>query len=68
MYDAHMESKELTANYIRKARKGLKLTQKQLAGILGVHRDSIANYETARAMPSGSLILGLQKILKRMKK
>jgi len=68
MYDAHMESKDYTSQYIRKARNSLKVTQKELGALLGVNRDSIANYETARAMPPGSLILGLQKILKRMKK
>jgi len=68
MYCAHMEPKEVTAQYVRKARKRLKLTQKQLAGLLGIKRDSIANYELARAMPPGDVILNLQKILKRVRK
>ena len=68
VHHVHMEKFENTAKFIKKARKSMKLTQQQLADILGTKRYTIAKYETAATEIPGSLILTLQKLLKRMKK
>lgn len=54
--------------YIKKIRKNLHLTQKQLADLLGTKRYNIAKYETDKAMPSGDFVLNLQKLFEKMKR
>jgi len=46
-----------TAVFIRGARKGMKLTQQELADILEVNRYNIAKYETGITIPPGDLVL-----------
>ena len=54
-----------TSTYIKNARKNLGLTQNQLAEILKTKRYNIANYETGRAIPPGTIILAIQKMLEK---
>lgn len=51
-------------NPIKAARQNKGLSQEALADAIGVHRQSIADWETGRYVPSGSNLSKLCKVLK----
>ena len=50
--------------FIAQRRKGENLTQAQLAEKLGITDRAVSKWETGKAMPDSSIMLGLCKILK----
>jgi transcriptional regulator with XRE-family HTH domain len=52
-----------TMSFIKGARKRLGLSQEAFAGLVGVARYSVSDYETGRCQPSGALVLRIQQIL-----
>lgn len=55
--------KKTTMSFIRSARKRLGLSQQDFAGLIGVARWSVSDYETGRCQPPGGLVLKVQQIL-----
>jgi transcriptional regulator with XRE-family HTH domain len=56
-----------SSEHIKKARKKLKLTQRELAEKLDVERYNLAKYERGISMPPGDLILKLEELIKRQR-
>lgn len=50
-------------NAIRQRREELKLSQEQLAEILGIDRSAVAKWETGKAMPTADKLPELARIL-----
>ena len=50
--------------FIQERRKGIGLTQMQLAELLGITDRAVSKWETGRALPDSSIMLDLCKILK----
>lgn len=50
-----------TAILIKNIRTNIGLTQKEFAKLLGISRESIANYET-RTIPPGDILLKIQEL------
>ena len=55
--------KKTTMMFIKSARRRLGLSQEEFAGLVGVARYSISDYETGRCQPPGGLVLKIQRIL-----
>ena len=53
----------ITGNTIKELRESMKLTQKNLADILGVSDKAISKWETGRGLPDISLLESLAKAL-----
>lgn len=51
--------KEIVADNLTRYRKGLRLSQEQLADIVGVSRQSINNYENAKTLPDSKTLSAL---------
>ena len=51
-----------TANFVRRIRKRLGITQREFAQKIGKTRDAVANYETCRAIPPGDVVLKIQEL------
>jgi len=49
---------------LREQRKKVKLTQKELAELLGLHQSAVCDYERGRAVPSVKTIAGLAVTLR----
>lgn len=58
------ESNKLAVTTLKESRKRLGLTQKTLAGIVGLSKQMIADYETHRAKVPAGLILQVQQLEK----
>ena len=61
IYETIME----TSNYILKARKKLKIRQKDMALLLGVRQVNLCKWEKGNTMPPGKIILRIMELLKR---
>ena len=55
--------KTTSSKYIKSKRKLLGMTQKELSGYLGIERVNLTKYERGITMPSGDLILKLQRLV-----
>jgi len=54
----------ISSKYIKSKRKFLGMTQRELSDFLGIKRVNLTKYECGRTMPSGDLILRLQRLAK----
>ena len=55
-----------TAKFVKDQRKSLGLTQTEFAGMLGVNRSAVANYET-RSMIPGDIMAKIYKLIIKLK-
>ena len=55
--------KTTSSKYIKSKRKFLGMTQRELSDHLGIKRVNLTKYECGRTMPSGDLILRLQRLV-----
>ena len=60
--DTH--ANDIAVDQLRTSRGTLGLTQKELAGIVGLSKQQVVDYENFRATVPGGLILQVQKIMK----
>jgi len=54
-----------TADMVKKKRKVLNLTQKEMGKILGKDRSTVAKYETGKIDPPGSILVKITGLKKR---
>lgn len=54
--------KQTISEMIREKRKKLKITQRELAEMIGKTRWDIANYENEKAIPPGDVLIKIQEL------
>jgi DNA-binding transcriptional regulator YiaG len=62
-----MKSSLLPLYFVRTCRRTLGFSQAELAELLGVSRDVVANWETGRTIPRADVYITLKMVLTRFK-
>lgn len=58
----------MSPKQIKALRKTLKITQQQLADLVGARRESVARWEIATSRPTGAYLMLLRKLADKVKR